>query len=88
MKPQDIFADDPVKTRFQYIRLLNREDQRQWLDQADAALLQQNEEVRAEYAAAQYQNPIDQHVFHGVLEMNKLRRRWIHKARIMMGGEN
>ncbi len=83
-EPKDIFPDDPLRTRFQYIRQLSKDEQRQWLDAANAALTKQNQNVIEEYQAMVYQNPVDKFVCLGVLETNKTRQRWIKSARKLL----
>ncbi|WDI30431.1 PadR family transcriptional regulator [Hyphococcus flavus] len=80
LEPKDAFADDPIKTRFQYIRLLDEKFQAEWFRLAIAALEEQDDMMRKEYAAEEYKNVVDQLVMTSVIKANRERRRWLRKA--------
>lgn len=85
MAPADIFPDDPVRTRFQYLHLLGGDERARWLASAKSAVTQSDMSVKAEYALDEYQSTSDQHVLRGVRAMNKLRRRWLQDAADLPG---
>lgn len=85
MAPADIFPDDPIRTRFQYLHLLGGDDRARWLASAKAAVTQLDASVKAEYALEEYQSASDQHVLRSVLAINNLRRRWLQDAADLPG---
>jgi len=75
------FADDPLKTRFQYLGYLSPADRHHWIDAAISALDEQNEEIKNEYANSEALTEFDLHVLQGVLSANMLRKKWLLDAR-------
>lgn len=85
MPAADMFPDDPVRTRFQYLHLLARNDQARWFEAAKSAVTESNKAVEAEYTLDEYQSASDQHVLRSVLAMNRVRRRWLTEAETLPG---
>lgn len=81
LQPKETFADDPIRTRFQYLSAFERNEQLEWLQCADKTLAEQADIVRAEYAQAGYQTEIDGLVRDEVLASIQLRRRRLALAR-------
>lgn len=81
LKPGETFADDPIRTRFQYLSAFSRDEQLGWLQRADATLARQADMVQAEYADPAYRTDIDTLVRDEVLASIRLRRRRLALAR-------
>ncbi len=79
LDPAVVSTDDPLRTRFQYLRLLKSAERADWFEAAAMALKAQDAAIRAEYEQAAYANDIDQAVCEGALEMNRLRQRWLSR---------
>lgn len=85
MAPAEMFPDDPVRTRFQYLHLLANDDQTRWFASAKSAVTESNKSVEAEYALDEYQSASDQHVLRSVRAMNRVRRQWLIEAQALPG---
>lgn len=84
LQSPDIFPDDPLRTRMQYIYMLAPDEQLKWIDNALLSLDAQDDLVREEYAAPELRTVIDQLILKGVLDANKLRRVWLREARNLL----
>ncbi len=80
LEARSIFPDDPLRTRFQYLKLLTRKERIEWINSALEALDRQDALTRLEYQSDEYQNPIDQYILDGILKTNRLRRSWLSRA--------
>ncbi|MEO1252047.1 MAG: helix-turn-helix transcriptional regulator [Pseudomonadota bacterium] len=80
MKPSEIFPDDPLRTRFQYIAQLPPAARARWFVEARRALDRLDATIRAEYESQSLQSEVDQLVMDGALDANKQRRRWLMRA--------
>ena len=81
LDPRQTFADDPLKTRLQYLMYFTAEGRRRWIDAAIDSLGAQDAEIRYEYENADALTEYDQYVLKGVLAANRLRRKWLEDAK-------
>lgn len=81
LDPRRTFADDPIKTRFQYLEYFSPAERRQWIDAAISALDAQDEVINQEYVLTEALTEFDLHVLKGVLDANKVRRKWLEAAK-------
>lgn len=80
LEPEEIFPDDPLRTRFQFLQSLSTEDRKRWIESAIEAVSALDRAVMIEYGDAAYDNEIDQHVLKGVTSTNNNRKRWLRAA--------
>lgn len=82
MPPPEIFPDDPLRTRVQYLDFLPRGEQERWRQDALNALDALDGAVLAEYESIPDRTALDDQVRDGVLDANRQRRRWVRSLNL------